>query len=145
MVVSLRETSLVLAVLASLACTPRMKTPTAEPPAKESSPPGAEAAEPPPVAIDVRAPTKLDAWRKLDEAGTAAVRNADPEQRIVACKAWIAANPQHEGRGPVLAALTDAMIDKGGFDPAELAGYVAERAKLDEHSYLVPLELVRDF
>ncbi len=99
----------------------------------------------PPVVVDETPPTKLEAWRKLDETGKAAVRTTELGKRIEACKAWVAANPKHEGRGAVLAALTDAIVEKGGFDPAELAGYVEQRAELDEYAASLPLDLVRDY
>lgn len=143
MSVPFRRSSLVALFFTSSACASIDKVPSAAPKVARTQTTDEHAL--PPVVEDARPPVRLDAWRQLDDAGKAAVRTPDPTARIAACKSWIATNPEHEGRGPVLAALVDAMLERGNFDAAELSGYVARRAQLDERSYYLPYELARDF
>ena len=115
---------------------------TAQPP----GPPGAAAPEAAvaEVEVDETPPVPLDQWRTVKKEGEAATRVADLEERITKCRAFVDAHPDHQAAGDVLETLADSLIEKGGFDPAELAACLEAKAALEEDSS-TPTELVQRY
>jgi thiol-disulfide isomerase/thioredoxin len=96
------------------------------------------------VAVDERPPVPLDQWRTVKQEGEAATREAELEARIAKCRTFAKAHPDHQTTAVVLESLADSLIEKGGFDPAELAGCIEAKAALDEDSSL-PADLVERY
>jgi peroxiredoxin len=108
--------------------------------------PGATAAEAAaPIEVDDRKPMALDEWRRVQAEGKAAVRVDKLDERIAKCRAFVEAHGDHQEAGPVLEALTDALVEKGNFDPADLAALVEKRAMVDEDDAGLPVALVRKY
>lgn len=122
------------------AATPSSSPPVAAAPAEEGP-----ATEAPVVTVDDSPPMKLEDWRKVQKRGDAAAKTPELTQRIEACKRFIADNEGHHASGDVLEALTDAMIEEGNYDEAELARFVELRCKTDEDATRLPVELVREY
>jgi thiol-disulfide isomerase/thioredoxin len=106
----------------------------------QASPPVAEAE----VEVDERPPVPLDQWRTVKQEGEAATREAELEARITKCRAFAKAHPDHQTTADVLESLADSLVEKGGFDPAELAGCLEAKAELENESSL-PTELVERY
>jgi thiol-disulfide isomerase/thioredoxin len=98
-----------------------------------------------PIDVDDRKPMPLDEWRRVQAEGKAAVRVEKLDERIAKCRAFVEAHGDHQEAGPVLEALTDAVVEKGGFDPADLAALVEKRAEVDDEDVGLPVELVRKY
>lgn len=96
------------------------------------------------VDVDETPPVPLDQWRAVKKEGEAATRIADLDERIDKCRAFVKAHPEHQASGDVFESLADALIEKGGFDPAELANCLEAKAGLEEDSSL-PTELVQRY
>ncbi|MCA9706948.1 MAG: redoxin domain-containing protein, partial [Myxococcales bacterium] len=116
---------------------------TPQPPGQAGAAPEASA-DVAAVEVDDRPPVPLDQWRDVKKEGEAAARVADLEQRIEKCRAFVKAHPEHQATADVLESLSDALIEKGGFDPAELAGCLEAKAELEDESSL-PTELVERY
>ncbi|MGH1342418.1 MAG: redoxin domain-containing protein [Nannocystales bacterium] len=99
-----------------------------------------------PVAVVNDAPPmRLEDWRKVQKDGESASKAPELTQRIEQCKRFIASNEGHHAAGDVLEALTDAMVEQGNYDAAELARFVEMRCKTDEDATRLPVELVREY
>ncbi len=96
------------------------------------------------VDVDERPPIPLDQWREVKQKGEKAIRVADLEQRISQCRSFVKAHPEHQAAGEVAEALSDALVEKGGFDQAELEKYVELCAQLDDTTTR-PTELVQQY
>ena len=96
------------------------------------------------IEVDERPPVPLDQWRDVKKEGEEASRIADLEQRIEKCRVFVKDHPDHQATGDVLESLSDALVEKGGFDPAELAGCLEAKAELEDESSL-PTELVERY
>lgn len=118
-------------------------TPIPAPTVAATTTPVAVASTPP--ELDDRPAAPLPKWRQLDAEAQAAIAVKDVPGRIAACKAFVAAHPDHERLLPVVVALVDAMVDQGGFDAAELARLVELRAGLEPDKAGLPLDLIRDY
>jgi len=106
----------------------------------QATPPVAEAE----VEVDERPPVPLDQWRTVKQEGEAATREAELEARIAKCRAFVKAHPDHQTASDVFESLADSLVEKGGFDPAELAGCLEAKAALEDDSSL-PTELVERY
>lgn len=96
------------------------------------------------VAVDERPPVPLDQWRTVKQEGEAATREAELEARITKCRAFAKAHPDHQTASAVFETLADSLVEKGGFDPAELADCLEAKAALEKDSDL-PTELVERY
>ena len=114
---------------------------TPQAPGQPNAAPDVAAAE---VEVDETPPVPLDQWRSVKKEGEAATRVADLEERITKCRAFVEAHPEHQASGDVLESLADALIEKGGFDPAELAACLEAKAELEDDASL-PTELVQRY
>lgn len=102
-------------------------------------------ADAPVAALNDAPPMRLEDWRKVQKDGESASKTPELTQRIEQCKRFIAANEGHHATGDVLESLTDAMVEQGNFDAAELARFVEMRCKTDEDATRLPVELVREY
>lgn len=93
------------------------------------------------VEVDERPPIALAKWREIKQAGEAAVKLPELDARIDQCRAFARRHPEHQTNALVLEALADALIEKGGYDPQEVAGHLAALAKLRPKSN-APTEIV---
>ena len=129
---------------AAVACSGEIATSDATP----QAPGQADAApEAPPVAaveVDERPPVPLDQWRDIKKEGEAATQVADLQQRIDKCRVFVKQHPDHQATADVLESLSDALVEKGGFDPAELVDCLEAKAQLEDDSAL-PAELVERY
>lgn len=96
------------------------------------------------LAVDERPPVPLDQWRTIKQEGEAATREAELEARITKCRAFVEAHPDHQTASAVFETLADSLVEKGGFDPAELASCLEAKAALEDESDL-PTELVERY
>lgn len=96
------------------------------------------------VEVDERPPLPLDQWRAIKQEGEVATREVDLEARIAKCRAFAKAHPDHQATAAVLESLADSLVEKGGFDPAELAGCLEAKAALEDGSSL-PSDLVERY
>lgn len=128
----------------TVACSAEMAAGDAAPQAPGQA--DAAPADPPVAAVEVdeRPPIPLDQWREIKKEGEAAARVVDLEQRIEKCRAFVKDHPQHQATADVLESLSDALIEKGGFDPAELVDCLEAKAQLEDESSL-PTELVERY
>lgn len=116
--------------------TPVAATPGTDPAA------GAAAA---PIEVDDRKPMPLDEWRRVQAEGKQAVRAENLDERIAKCRAFVDKHGDHQEAKVVLEVLTDALVEKGGFDPADLAALLEKRAAADDENVGLPVELVRKY
>lgn len=114
-------------------------------PGAAAAPEADAATEAPTVTLDDTPPMKLEDWRKVQKEGEAAAKAPELTKRIEQCKQFIADNEGHHATGTVLEALTDAMVEQGNYNPAELARFVEMRCKTDEDATRLPVELVREY
>ena len=95
------------------------------------------------VVVDTRRPVPLAKWREIKQAGEAAAQLTG-DARIEQCREFARQHPEHQVNVVVLEALADALIEKGGFDVAELVGHVAALARLKPQAK-APIELVERY
>ncbi|MEM7154378.1 MAG: redoxin domain-containing protein [Myxococcota bacterium] len=96
------------------------------------------------VEVDERPPVPLAQWREVKKDGDAASNVADLDERIAKCRTFVKEHPEHQATGDVLESLADALVEKGGFDPQELANCLEAKAALEDESS-VPTELVQRY
>ncbi|MEM9463398.1 MAG: redoxin family protein [Myxococcota bacterium] len=96
------------------------------------------------VEVDERPPVPLDQWRSIKKEGDAVTQVADLQQRIDKCRVFVKQHPDHQATADVLESLSDALVEKGGFDPAELVDCLEAKAQLEDDSSL-PTELVERY
>ena len=139
----MHKTTLVAAALLTACATAKPDAP------QQTQAPGTSAAEPEQaeaeIEVDDSAPMKLDAWRSVQAEGKAAVRIENLDERIAKCRAFVEEHGDHQEVGPVLEALTDALVEKGGYDKADLGKLVEHRAAADDDNAALPIELVRKY
>lgn len=119
--------------------------PVSTPPTAAVAPEEDPGADAPVVTLNDAPPMKLEDWRKVQKEGEAAAKTPELTKRIQECKRFIADNEGHHASGDVLEALTDAMVEEGNYDEAELARFVELRCKTDEDATRLPVELVREY
>ncbi len=96
------------------------------------------------IEVDTTPPTPLTRWREIKRIGEEAARAPELEARIAQCRAFVSQHPDHQTVALVLEALADALIEKGGFDAAELATHLEALAKRQE-SAEAPTRLVERY
>lgn len=97
--------------------------------------------EPAAVEVDERPPIVLTKWREIKQAGETAAKVSGLDARIEQCRKFVEQHPGHQTNALVLEALADALIEKGEYDPGEVAGHLAALAKLRPKSS-APIEIV---
>lgn len=133
--------ALLLPLVAACATDSAAGGPSAAPPGQpQAAAPVAEAE----LDVDERPPVPLEQWRTIKQEGEAATREVELDARIAKCRAFAKAHPEHQTTAAVLEALADSLIEKGGFDPAELAGCLEAKAALEDDSAL-PTDLVERY
>ena len=139
-------TVLAASLLCGLACgtkTGSSSPSTAPTAATPGGPTAGEAAAP--IEVDDRKPMPLDEWRRVQAEGKEAVRPENLDERIAKCRAFVEKHGDHQEAKVVLEVLTDALVEKGGFDPADLAALLEKRAEADDENVGLPVELVRKY